>query len=460
MVEMDRRTRNMVLIIFLIGVFMGSLDTGIIGPVLPSIEQTYHLTSRESSWIYTLFVITFMIGSPVMAKFSDFYGRKRVFIIDTVLFAVGSALIAFSFGIESIYLGRIVQGLGCGGLFPVASAFIGDAFPLEERGKALGTLGSVFGIAAIGGPLVGAALIPFGWNLCFTINLPISIVLIILAFYILPDDRKDKRFVMDYAGLVFLTLLSFLLAYGLNQIDSNSFIASVLSVNVLPYLLAFVILLPVFIKTEKRAEESLVPIHMFKSTEITVTCIETFCYGIIYSAIIFIPSLVILSMGFDNQQASLMLIPILGANAITAPLIGRILDSTGSRKLINIGTLLIAIGLISIVLYPSNTILFIIAECLIGIGFVTMIGAPIRYIVLCEAKPDERGAGQAIVNMLSSIGQLIGGALMGGIIASFSGIIGYRLSLTLSVVIALIAFVFSLKLKGIAEQRRTMIENQ
>ena len=81
---LDTKTRNLILVLFLIGVFMGSLDTGIIGPVLPSIENTFNLTSRESSWIFTLFVIAFMIGSPVMAKFSDFYGRKKIFIIDVV----------------------------------------------------------------------------------------------------------------------------------------------------------------------------------------------------------------------------------------------------------------------------------------------------------------------------------------------------------------------------------------
>ena len=458
--ELDRKTRNLILILFLIGVFMGALDTGIIGPVLPAIEQTYNLTARDSSWVYTLFVITFMVGSPVMAKFSDFYGRKKIFIIDVALFAIGSALIAFSFNIESIYLGRIIQGLGCGGLFPVASAFIGDTFPLEDRGKALGLLGAVFGVSAIAGPLVGAALIPYGWNLCFTINLPISVFLMIFAYYILPGAEDERTLIMDYLGLMVLILLSFLLAYGLNQIDSNNFIPSLLSVNVLPFLLAFIIVLPIFIRIEKRAEESIVPIHMFADTEIAVTCIETFCYGIIYSTVIFIPSFVILSMGFNDQQASLMLIPILGANAVTAPILGRILDSVGSRKIMNIGTLLILIGLLIIIIYPTNMILFLVAGCLIGVGFVTLIGAPIRYIVLCEAKPNERGAGQAIVNMLSSTGQLIGGALMGGVIASFSGILGYRISFIIAAVVSIIAFCFTLKLKSRDEQIKSMIENQ
>lgn len=457
---LDTRTRNLILILFLIGVFMGSLDTGIIGPVLPSIEQSFNLTIRESSWIFTLFVIFFMIGSPVMAKFSDFYGRKKIFILDVVLFGIGSCLIAFSANIESIFLGRIIQGFGCGGIFPVGGAFIGDAFPLEERGKALGILGSVFGISAIGGPLVGAALIPYGWNWCFTINIPISIFIILFALYILPDAENKRKLKIDYPGILILSLLSIFLAYGLNQIDSSNFISSLLSPKVLPFLLIFIILIPIFFRVEKRAEESIVAIHMLKNKEIRIACIETLAYGIIYSSAIFIPSLVILSMGLNDQLASLMLIPILGANAVAAPILGKILDSTGSRKIMMVGTILLTIGLIAIAIYPNNFLLFIIAGCLVGVGLVTIIGAPLRYIVLSEAKPTERGAGQAIVNMLSSAGQLIGGALIGGIIASFAGIMGYKISLILASAVAFIAFLFTLKLKSRDEQIETMKSNQ
>ena len=457
---LDTKTRNLILILFLIGVFMGSLDTGIIGPVLPSIEQSFSLTSRESSWIFTLFVIFFMIGSPIMAKFSDFYGRKKIFIMDVILFGIGSCLIAFSLNIESIFLGRIIQGFGCGGIFPVAGAFIGDAFPLEERGKALGILGSVFGISAIGGPLVGAVLIPYGWNWCFSINIPISIFLILFAAYILPNSENNRKLKIDYLGIIILSLLAIFLAYGLNQIDSSNFINSLLSLNVAPFLLAFIILIPIFLTIEKKAKDSIVAIDMLENKEIRIACIETLSYGIIYSSAIFIPSLVILSMGLNDQLASLMLIPILGANAVAAPILGKILDSTGSRKLMMIGTIILTIGLIAIAIYPHNLILFIAAGCLIGVGMVTIIGAPLRYIVLSEAKPTERGAGQAIVNMLSSAGQLIGGALIGGVIASFSGILGYKISLILAAIAAFIAFLFTFKLKSRDEQIETMKSNQ
>ena len=457
---LDTRTRNLILVLFFIGVFMSTLDTGIIGPVLPSIEQTFNMTSRESSWIFTLFVIALMIGSPVMAKFSDFYGRKNIFILDVLLFGIGSCLIAFSFNIESIFLGRIIQGLGCGGIFPVAGAFIGDAFPLEHRGKALGILGSIFGISAMTGPLVGAALIPFGWNWCFTINIPISIFIIIFALYILPKEENGRKLDIDYIGIVILTFLSIFLAYGLNQIDSSNFINSLLSMQVAPFLIMFIILIPIFWKVEKRASESIVAIHMLKNREIRIACFETMAYGIVYSSVIFVPSLVILSMGLNDQSASLMLIPILGANAVAGPILGKILDSTGSRKVIVVGTIMLTIGLIAIAVYPNNFLFFIVAGCLVGVGMVTIIGAPLRYIVLCEAKSSERGAGQAIVNMLSSAGQLIGGALIGGVIASFSGILGYNVSLILAAAVSFIAFLFALKLKGRDEQIETMKLNQ
>ena len=223
---------------------------------------------------------------------------------------------------------------------------------------------------------------------------------------------------------------------------------------------AFIVLLPIFLKIEKRASESIVAIHRLKNREIALACIETLCYGIIYSSVIFIPSLVILSMGLNDQYASLMLIPILGANAVAAPILGKILDLAGSRKIMMIGTLILTVGLIVIAFYPNNFSLFIIAGLLVGVGLVTIIGAPLRYIVLCEAKPYERGAGQAIVNMLSSAGQLIGGALIGGIIASFSGILGYKISLLLAAAVAFIAFVATFKLKNRNEQIETMKSNQ
>ena len=184
----------------------------------------------------------------------------------------------------------------------------------------------------------------------------ISIFLIIFAYYILPELEDKRKLKIDYLGIIILSLLAVFLAYGLNQIDSSNFISSLLSLNVAPFLILFIVLIPIFLKIEKRAEESIVPIHMLKNKDIAIACIETLCYGIIYSSVIFIPSLVIISMGLNDQYASLMLVPILGSNTVVAPILGKILDSAGSRKIMAIGTLMLAFGLIAIAIYPNNFI--------------------------------------------------------------------------------------------------------
>lgn len=113
---------------------MGALDIGIVGPALPSMESFFDINTRLASWIFTIYILFFMIGTPLMAKLSDMYGRRPIYILDVGLFAIGSAITAFSVSFEMMLLGRAIQGFGAGGIFPVASAFIGDTFPPEKRG--------------------------------------------------------------------------------------------------------------------------------------------------------------------------------------------------------------------------------------------------------------------------------------------------------------------------------------
>lgn len=459
-VNLNKKERNKILILFLIGIFMGCLDMGIVGPVLSPIQSTFHVTSRESSWIYTVYIIAFMIGSPIMAKFSDFYGQRKLYLIDIALFGLGSAIISIAPSMEIIFIGRIIQGFGAGGIFPVAGSFIGDYFPIESRGTALGIIGATFGLSTVAGPLVGAAIIPFGWNWCFAINIPIAIILLILCYFLLPQFEQSNHLDIDWSGIVLLIICSTLFAYGLNQIDSANFINSLFSVKVLPYLILFIILLPIFIKVEKRASESIVPIYLFKNSEISTASILVICEGIINAATIFVPSLAMISLGYNNELASLMLIPLVGANAIAAPILGKFLFKLGYKIMMVIGTFILSIGLVMLGLLSTNFYLFLIADILIGLGMVTLIGAPMRFLIMCETGHGERGVGQAIINMMASVGQLIGGALIGGIIASYNNtIFGYTVALITSAVFGVIAFIFTMGLKERDDEIATMKAN-
>ena len=122
-----------ILFLLFVGVFMGSLDIGIVGPALPSIQTYFVVNERVLSWVFTIYILFFMIGTPLMAKLSDIYGRKSIYILDILLFAVGSLITITSFSFVMLLLGRAVQGIGAGGIFPVANAFIGDIFPPEKE---------------------------------------------------------------------------------------------------------------------------------------------------------------------------------------------------------------------------------------------------------------------------------------------------------------------------------------
>ena len=123
-----------------------------------------------------------------MAKLSDRYGRRNIYILDILLFAAGSIIMDLSPSYQFLILGRSVQGLGSGGILPIASAFIGDTFPPESRGKALGAIGSIFSIASITGPIVAGFLIPYNWKWIFLINIPLAVILIISGFSYSPRN--------------------------------------------------------------------------------------------------------------------------------------------------------------------------------------------------------------------------------------------------------------------------------
>lgn len=179
---METKNRNRILLLLFVGVFMGALDIGIIGPALPAIEGYFHVDPRLASWTFISYILFFMVGTPLMAKLSDRYGRRDIYILDIILFAVGSVITAISPSYPLLVLGRSVQGFGAGGIFPVASAFIGDTFPPESRGKALGIIGSVFGFSSIAGPILAGFILPLGWQWLFLINIPIATIIVAMGF--------------------------------------------------------------------------------------------------------------------------------------------------------------------------------------------------------------------------------------------------------------------------------------
>jgi MFS family permease len=128
----EEKKRNSILGVLFVGVLMGALDIAIVGPALPAIKEAFTVNDRLLTWMVTIYVLFNLIGTMLMAKLSDIFGRRMVYVADVAIFAFGSLIVSLSPSFSVILIGRAIQGFGAGGIFPVASAVIGDTFPLKN----------------------------------------------------------------------------------------------------------------------------------------------------------------------------------------------------------------------------------------------------------------------------------------------------------------------------------------
>ncbi len=421
---MNEKERNRLLGVLFLGVLMAAMDIAIVSPAMPAIRDTFQVSDRAVSWIFTAYLLANLIGTPIMAKLSDRLGRREVYVADVALFVIGSLLVATSNRFDLLLLGRAIQGFGSGGIFPVASAVIGDTFPPEKRGSALGMIGAVFGVAFLIGPILGGVLLRYGWQWLFWGPLPFAVVLIPLAWKMLPAGRRQDRQPVDWGGMLALGLFLLSLSWGLNHLDAEDLLPSLRSPAVGPFLLASLVFFALLVWLERRAPDPVIRPVLFSSRQLRLADFLAFGAGVAEGSIIFVPALLVAAFGVSESRASYMLLPIVLTLAIGAPTFGRLLDKRGSRLVVLTGSGLLTLGMAIVSFLPLTLFTFYLGGALIGLGLSALLGAPVRYIMINEAPPEDRAASQALISLLTKIGQALTGALLGGIITSFGGGIG------------------------------------
>ncbi|BAM01733.1 MULTISPECIES: MFS transporter [Caldilinea] len=449
--------RNKVLWVLFFGVLMAALDIAIVGPALPAIKTAFAVDERSLAWVFNAYVLTNLIGTPLMAKLSDRHGRRLIYVLDIGLFAVGSALVMSAPSFPWVILGRGVQGLGAGGIFPVAAAVIGDTFPPEKRGGALGLIGAVFGLAFIVGPIVGGLLLLLGWHWIFAINLPIALVLGVAAWRMLPSAQRSVQTAFDWAGMIVLAVLLMALAFGLNQIDTADPLRSLRSLQVWPFLLLASGLLPIFLRVERRANDPIFRPGLLATRQLRLASALAFGAGLGEVAVLFLPSLAVTAFAVSESRASFMLLPLVFALFIGSPAVGRLLDQIGSRWVIVSGSGLLTLGMGLLGFYGASLWVYYAAGVFVGLGLASLLGAPIRYIMLNEVAVTERAAAQAAATLFTSIGQLVGAALVGAVIASMGGgLSGYSAAYLTIGVVALVLTMLAVGLKPRSAELQAM----
>lgn len=446
---MRRSSNGLVLTVLFLGVLMGALDIAIVGPALPALRAYFSIDDRAGAWIFTIYVFFNLVGAPLMAKLSDRLGRRPAYLLAVTIFAVGSALAALSPNFAILLAGRALQGFGAGGIFPVASAVVGDTFPPERKGFALGMIGAVFGLAFLVGPILGAVLLTIGWQWIFWINLPVAALVLALGWFCLPAGGAAERRPFDLAGLITLSLFLAGLSIGTSAIDATNLIGSLTAPAVWPFLLLALVAAPAFFWAERRAADPLIRPILITRRQLALANGITAGAGLGEGILVFMPSLAVAAYGVSESTASYMTLPVVLAMAVGSPLAGRLLDTVGARTVILGGTILLSAGMLLLGLLGAQLWAFYVASALIGVGLACLLGAPIRYIMLNEAPEEDRAAAQGAVTVFTGVGQLLSGALVGAVAASGGGgLAGYTLAFLVSGFVALLLVGLALGLSG------------
>ena len=418
---------TIMLILYLLGIFMGAIDTGIVTPARTLIQSALGVDERTGIWMITIYTLAYAAIIPISGKLADRFGRKVIYLISIGLFGLGSLICSLSILTGQFWVllaGRVVQALGGGGIMPIATAEFGTTFPPEKRGMALGLVGGVYGIANILGSTIGSGILGiFGtsrWDLLFLVNVPIALAIVVAGLFFLPNNKGEARTKIDWAGIPLLSGMVLLLLYGLRNVDFFNLAASLGQANVYPFLIGFLVILPLFILIERRSADPVLNLSYFTSRATLITLILGFAVGIMMMGMIFVPQFAENALSIATGSGGYF-VAILGIFAgISAPLSGKLIDRFGPKKVLFWGfgiTLAGALFLILVTIPHSSAFTVLASLAAIGLGLGFTMGTPLNYMMLQNTRPQESNSALATLSLVRSIGTAIAPAIMIGFLA-------------------------------------------
>lgn len=428
MAKQNKKPRyGLIMAVYLLGIFMGAIDTGIVTPARTVIQNFLMVDDKTGIWMITIYTLAYAASIPVMGKLADKFGRKYIYLTSIFLFGFGSLCCGLSQDVGSfsmLLISRTIQAIGGGGILPVATAEFGTTFPKGKRGMALGLVGGVYGIANIVGSSAGSAIMDiFGtnnWQFIFYINVPITLFILIAGFVSLPNTKEVNVKKIDIWGITILTVMVLSILYGLKNIDFFDFGTTFLSTKVYPFLIIFIVLLPLFIFAEKKAEDPVINLSYFQNSQIIITLILSFITGVVMMGMIFVPQFSENALKISSGNGGYFVL-VLGLFAgLGAPVSGKLIDKYGVKFILAIGFVASILGSLFLILvtasYP-NIFTVIISLILIGIGIGFTMGTPLNYMMLDNTKEEESNSALATVSLIRSIGTAIAPAIMIGFIS-------------------------------------------
>jgi EmrB/QacA subfamily drug resistance transporter len=415
--NLSQREKFEILGAILLALFLFALDQTVVGVALPRIVTD--LNGNELyTWAITIYLLTSTITGPIYGKLSDLYGRRPIFLWAVVLFLVSSIFAGLSQEMWQFVLARGLQGLAGGAVFPIALAVIADLYPPEERAKYGALFGGVFGISSVLGPLIGGGLTDtLGWPWIFFVNVPIGLVSLFVCWRLLPPIKHPEAVKsIDYVGAGLFAAAIAPILIGLTNKQTKDWSDPWVGGSIL---LGLAILV-VFILWERRTEDPIVRLDLFRNRTVAISVASMFlaAFGF-FGAIVFLPRYLQVVREMNATFSGFNLLPLIFALIVSATVSGQIAARTGRYKSIIFAAMVIlAVGLYLLTNLRADTPLpmlwlwMVVAGLGVGPSFAVFIA-----LVQNNVEPRVVGVATASLTFFQQIGGTIGLTIAGTFLA-------------------------------------------
>ncbi len=416
--ELSKRQHILTMLGVMLGVLLSALDSTIVGTSMPKIIKD--LRGMEYyAWPFTAYMLISTISIPIFGKLANLFGQKKIYITGLVVFMAASMLCGLSKNMVFLIVFRGLQGLGGGILVANAFGIVAEIYTLQERGKYMGILGSMFGISSIIGPGIGGFITDsLGWHWIFYVNMPVGLFSILAIISGLPGavEHTEKRPV-DWPGIITLTAglapLLLALSWGGSQY-------SWVSLNIIGLFITSILFISLFVVAEKRAREPIFPLFLFEKPVFTLTSLAAFfSNGAFFCGILFLPLYLQEVRGASASASGLAIMPMTLAFVIGSVAGGQIVSGMGKYKILSLAGLLIsALGLVILAYLPEKPGFWIISGSMIIMGLGLGINIPIFNIAVQNSfSPKYIGLLTSAVQFFRNVGGAAGAAILGTLLA-------------------------------------------